>query len=102
MNTMSAGGPNANYGPQFFQTIGTFVQTESNKGNGLPQKYQMASPDTIATNKLSSMLESPPPVTENTPDKGIKDFNREYLGRQGMWPSKLNNAGNTSTLNVSQ
>jgi hypothetical protein len=41
----------------------------------------MASPDTIATNKLSSMIESPPPVTENTPEKGIKDFNREYLGR---------------------
>jgi hypothetical protein len=61
--------------------MGTFVQTESGGNNNKPQKYQMTSPDTIATNKLSSMIESPPPVTENTPDKGIKDFNREYLGR---------------------
>ena len=69
---------------------GTFVQTDSRGVHTVQKKFQMTSPDTIATNKLSSMLESPPPVTENTPDKGIKDFNREYLGRQGMWPSKLN------------
>ena len=43
----------------------------------------MVSPES----KLSSMLESPPTVTDPTPDKGIKDFSRQYL-HQGMWPSK--------------
>ena len=62
----------------------------------------MTSPDTIATNKLSSMIESPPPVTENTPDKGIKDFNREYLGRQGMWPSKINHNNVTQSIIAAQ
>lgn len=45
----------------------------------------MISPDS----KLSSLLESPPPMTDPTPDKGIKDFNRKYL-KEGMWPSKIN------------
>ena len=39
------------------------------------------------------MIESPPPVTDNTPEKGIKDFSRQYLN-QGMWPSKGNHQGN--------
>ena len=45
----------------------------------------LISPDS----KLSSLLESPPPLTDPTPEKGIKDFNRKYLNT-GMWPSKLN------------
>ena len=36
------------------------------------------------------MIDSPPPITETSPEKGIKDFNRQYLG-QGMWPSKAPN-----------
>jgi len=28
------------------------------------------------TNKLSSVIESPPPLTDMTPEKGIKDFSR--------------------------
>jgi hypothetical protein len=35
------------------------------------------------------LLESPPILTETTPEKGIKDFNRQYL-KAGMWPSKGN------------
>lgn len=42
-------------------------------------------------------MESPPPLTENSEEKGIKDFNRQYLN-QGMWPSKLNR-GDSSYLN---
>ena len=45
----------------------------------------MISPDS----KISSLLESPPPMTDPTPDKGIKDFNRQYLN-SGMWPNKVN------------
>ena len=33
------------------------------------------------------MVESPPPLNDLTPEKGIKDFNRYYLG-SGMWPHK--------------
>jgi hypothetical protein len=39
--------------------------------------------------KLSSIIESPPAMTDTSPDKPIKDFTRQYLN-QGMWPSKLN------------
>lgn len=28
---------------------------------------------------MSSVMESPPPLTETTPEKGIKDFNKQYL-----------------------
>lgn len=45
----------------------------------------MVSPDS----RLASVLESPPLLTETSPDKGIKDFSRQYLN-QGMWPSKDN------------
>jgi hypothetical protein len=29
--------------------------------------------------KLSSLIESPPQMTENTPDRGVKHFSNEYL-----------------------
>lgn len=45
----------------------------------------MMSPDS----RLPSILDSPPLVMDTSPDKGIKDFNRQYLN-QGMWPSKDN------------
>lgn len=50
---------------------------------------------------MSSVLESPPPITEPSPEKGIKDFNREYL-KQGMWPGKQTSyRGRSTTLNSS-
>ena len=45
---------------------------------------EMGSPES----QLSSLLESPAPLTDPTPEKAIKDFNRKYLGT-GMWPSKM-------------
>ena len=52
------------------------------------QQLRLARDQMMMTNKLSSgMVESPPPLNDITPEKGIKDFNTQYLG-QGMWPSK--------------
>lgn len=38
---------------------------------------------------LSSIIESPPPIADTSPDKTVKNFTRQYLN-SGMWPSKAN------------
>lgn len=67
-------------GHQFFQNHLTELTLRGNTN-----LQELISPES----KVSSLLESPPPVTDPSPDKGIKDFNTQYLN-QGMWPSKLN------------
>eukprot|EP00347_Sterkiella_histriomuscorum_P020218 403338635 len=61
-------------------TQGTLVNFRDQELRSPNQEFQL-------TGKLSSVLESPPPLTETSPEKGIKDFSRQYLNH-GMWPSK--------------
>ena len=49
--------------------------------------------------KLSSLIESPmPPVTDPKTTSvlaekpSVKDFSRQYLNKEGMWPGKINHS----------
>jgi hypothetical protein len=47
----------------------------------------------LGSKRISDLVESPPTLTENTPEKSIKNFSNQYLGA-GMWPSKNNHGRN--------
>lgn len=42
----------------------------------LTERAQMSPSDTQQTDQKISLMESPPQITENSDEKGIKDFNR--------------------------
>lgn len=51
--------------------------------------------------RISSLVnESPPQLSETTPDKSLKNFSTQYLGT-GMWPSKTKHNDESQLINES-
>ena len=48
---------------------------------------QEANKENVKPSSQRSLVESPPALSESTPEKSVKNFSTRYLGT-GMWPSK--------------
>lgn len=67
---------------------------EANKENIKPMT-------TANTQRVSSLVESPPELSETTPEKGVKNFSTQYLGG-GMWPSKVKRREKCETQHIAR